>query len=1184
MLNRQEKIAIIFDHITRPETTGLYCLRALQELADVTHFHPEQLANSDFASFDLVLHIDDGLRYRLPTFKCRSAYWAIDTHLDFDWALQRSQLFDFVFTAQRDGADQLQQAGIENAQWLPLACDPEIHGRKKVAAQYDLSFVGNSFPGERDKLLKLLSEKYPHSYFGQADYREMSTIYSGAKIVFNRSLKNDINMRVFETIASGALLITNDLSENGLSTLFQNKKHLVTYRDADELIKVIDHYLKHAEERKHIASAGYTEVLAHHTYRNRMQEILNTVEGMSDKSPTSKSLVSQRVLSPDSAARPFKSRSYFEFSRPEVQALVPLSAKRILDIGCGTGRLGEGLKERQKCHVTGIELDETAANQTKKRLDKVVIQNVADVDFHFPENQFDCIVCADILEHLREPGDLLKKIRSWLSSDGSLVISIPNVRHHSVITSLLAGNWTYESAGLLDDDHVRFFTRREMEKLLFRTGFNVDQIQSVCGPGDEDRKQSGDVRQLNISGLQVTAKTEAEANEFFTYQYLLRAVPAKRREDKLTSIIVVTHNQLSYTHQCVESIQLRTGEPYELIFIDNGSTDGTPEYLQSIAGATVILNEENRGFPAAVNQGIEAAQGDNVLLLNNDTIVTTGWLRHMLDALESDKTIGLVGPCSNNISGPQQVPVDYLQLNELDGFAWDRGNALSGSVTDLDRLVGFCMLIKREVIEQIGRFDEQFGMGNFEDDDFCRRAQAVGFRTVVAEASFIHHFASVTFKATGVNFSKLMQENQQKYENKWATQNTTPNQDHCSRLSLCMIVRDNERTIHDALSSIKPWVDEMIVVDTGSRDRTPEIAGELGAQVFHFPWCDDFSAARNKSLKHATGDWLFWMDSDDTISEEQGCKLRELIDRSHQENILGYVMQVHCPTNSANGQHQDMTVVDHIKLFRNRPDLQFEHRIHEQIIPAIRRANGDVAWTDIFVTHSGSDQTEQGQQRKLERDFRLLHLDLDDRPDHPFVLFNLGMTYADANQYETAIRHLERCLEVSSPQESHVRKAYALLVSSLQRLSRHSDGEKICQHGLGFYPDDPELLFRSAMLHHHFGRLDEAETAYRSILDHNSDRHFSSTDQGIFGFKTYHNLAVVLADKKRWREAASVWEQITQEEPNFIPAWRGLAEMYQHLKDEKGMLKLMNALNQHPQINQEDVLDGPLSAATHSTA
>ena len=121
----------------------------------------------------------------------------------------------------------------------------------------------------------------------------------------------------------------------------------------------------------------------------------------------------------------------------------------------------------------------------------------------------------------------------------------------------------------------------------------------------------------------------------------------------------------------------------------------------------VIRNQANRGFPAAVNQGIAAAAGDQILLLNNDTIVTTGWLGRMLAALESDPKIGLVGPCSNSVGGEQRVDAHYDSLAGLDGFAWERGKAHDGAIEDTHRLIGFCLLIRRAVIDEIGLLDEQ---------------------------------------------------------------------------------------------------------------------------------------------------------------------------------------------------------------------------------------------------------------------------------------------------------------------------------------------------------------------------------------------------------------------------------------------------------------------------------------------
>ena len=113
------------------------------------------------------------------------------------------------------------------------------------------------------------------------------------------------------------------------------------------------------------------------------------------------------------------------------------------------------------------------------------------------------------------------------------------------------------------------------------------------------------------------------------------------------------------------------------------------------------------------------------------------------------------------------------------------------------------------------------------------------------------------------------------------------NYDETLGLSLCMIVKNEEHNTEACLSSIRPWVDEMVVVDAGSTDKTPEIAQRLGARLFHFDWCDDFAAARNASLAYARGKWIFWMDADDTIDDTNGSKLRELVQRSVDETILG---------------------------------------------------------------------------------------------------------------------------------------------------------------------------------------------------------------------------------------------------------------------------------------------------------
>src|SRR5437764_33641 len=127
-------------------------------------------------------------------------------------------------------------------------------------------------------------------------------------------------------------------------------------------------------------------------------------------------------------------------------------------------------------------------------------------------------------------------------------------------------------------------------------------------------------------------------------------------------------------------------------------------------------------------------------------------------------------------------------------------------------------------------------------------------------------------------------------------------------LSLCMIVRDSARTLQACLSSIRPWVDEIVVVDTGSLDDTQQIAKDHGAEIFEFPWIDDFSAARNESLRRAQGKWLFWMDSDDSIDEANGRGLRALAYGAHNPAVFGYVLQVRCPEQDSESVRQTTVV------------------------------------------------------------------------------------------------------------------------------------------------------------------------------------------------------------------------------------------------------------------------------------
>ena len=203
------------------------------------------------------------------------------------------------------------------------------------------------------------------------------------------------------------------------------------------------------------------------------------------------------------------------------------------------------------------------------------------------------------------------------------------------------------------------------------------------------------------------------------------------RRQKKVSIVMLTFNQLSDTRLCTESLEKNTGCDYELIFVDNGSTDGTRKYLDNLRETRkhvkTIFNKANLGFSMANNQGIGVAEGEYILLLNNDVVLTEGWLERLMACAESGPAIGVVGPCTNHAVGEQVIDVE-LELNQADinRFACMQLLKNAGCWFETHRIIGFCMLIKREVIDKIGMLDERFGPGGYEDYDFCLRIRQAG--------------------------------------------------------------------------------------------------------------------------------------------------------------------------------------------------------------------------------------------------------------------------------------------------------------------------------------------------------------------------------------------------------------------------------------------------------------------------
>jgi GT2 family glycosyltransferase len=645
-------------------------------------------------------------------------------------------------------------------------------------------------------------------------------------------------------------------------------------------------------------------------------------------------------------------------------------------------------------------------------------------------------------------------------------------------------------------------------------------------------------------------------------------VSATGSPPNLASIIIPCFNQLEFTRQCVAALIRHTRLPWELIAVDNGSTDGTATYLAGVQDASavrveVITNPANRGFPAACNQGIKAARGDYIVLLNNDVVITDAWLDQLVALAKSDAAIGMTGPMSNYASPPQLVEqVPYTNMAEMHRFASRWRTEHRGQWLTTSKLSGFCLLIKRRVLEAVGGFDERFGIGFFDDDDLAMRVTQAGFTLAVAHDLFVHHFGSRTFAGAGVDAEALLAENRSKFAAKWGI--AAPAGHGVSlrpwvaepallaagprrrpMVSLTMIVRDEEDNLPACLASSEGLFDEIIVVDTGSTDRTMEIARSFGAKVSEFAWINDFAAARNASLAQATGDYAFWLDADDVIDAPQRELLRVLLDGLRPGDDAAYVIRCACePDHDAGGGE---TVVDHVRLFPVREDIRWTYRVHEQILPALRRAAVPVRWSDVIVRHTGySDKALR--ERKLTRDEAILRDELAQNPGEPFLLFNLGSIAVERQDWRAAMNYLNESLAGSAPTDSITRKLYALIARSHQMLGETALALSACEAGLRVDAEDAELLFREAVIRRHVGDRDGAEACWRRVLTLQRPERFSSVDARIYGHLTRRNLAALAEERGDRSEAARLWAVILAE----CPGDRDAVQAHERLRDATG--------------------------------
>lgn len=535
--------------------------------------------------------------------------------------------------------------------------------------------------------------------------------------------------------------------------------------------------------------------------------------------------------------------TYYQYSRPELHPLIPTDAKRILDIGCAAGALGRAIKERQACHVTGIEMVEAAARQAKERLDEVHIGDAIALMGGMPENAFDCIVFADVLEHMEHPEQCLAQARRILTKNGRIVVSLPNVRHWSVVKNLLEGHWNYEDAGILDRTHLRFFTRESMIRLFVEAGFRVESLTGTVLKGWE--VPTGIVQSLNAHGLD-TSSLEQEGR---IYQFIVSASPATAaKDDPATepsiSVILPTRNRPDLLRDALGCLKAQYLKEFEVLVINDGETpiDDVLEEFPELEIRSLKTPAPAQGAAAARNLGLRSALGRYVAFLDDDDRYYPMHLERLLKGAETHGSMVLYG---DTYEATQQLVDGKMKVVS-------RKRRLAQDLDQEQFLVRDCVplisgLFRREALEACGPFDES--LPDLEGWDlWIRLSQRYAF----------HHLEGITaeYRVPAEDppeaAARRLQAQRRLYEKHaelrrqkpWLPvlqasalrQAETALANKTYDLGIVLVVRDAAQPLLECLSPLVEAIPEqvtsqLLIVDDGSRDGTTAMLAELDGDV-----------------------------------------------------------------------------------------------------------------------------------------------------------------------------------------------------------------------------------------------------------------------------------------------------------------------------------------------------------------
>lgn len=372
-------------------------------------------------------------------------------------------------------------------------------------------------------------------------------------------------------------------------------------------------------------------------------------------------------------------------------------------------------------------------------------------------------------------------------------------------------------------------------------------------------------------------------------------------------------------------------------------------------------------------------------------------------------------------------------------------------------------------------------------------------------------------------------------------------------LTVCMIIKNEEANLPRCLDSIKDMADEIVVVDTGSTDRSVEIARQYNARVGMYPWDGSFSNARNVSLDMATGDWIFVIDADEELPPGEGMRLRKMLlegkdhgDKDHSKAPEGYyVTEVsYCGDESTAGEIVHVTC----RVFRNRPRYRFSRSLHEQISQCIIDAGGQVAFSDITLVHYGYLRDRTNLDSKIWRNISILKSEVNHRDDS-FTRFNLGTEYMRLGLYSNALAELKKAFALLKD----LRSGYApTLLNSiavcLVNLERYDESLDLLDQALEAYPNYTDLSYLRALTEMKRGSPRGALECLKECIKSGDASAFYVSEKGLGGYKALTLMALVYKALGQNDKALEALTVASRQNPRYGPATFGLGRLWAEVK------------------------------------